>query len=514
MHTMRACVRAVRAVRVATYYTRLCMYVRAPAPCQVNYERNQPSEYEHAVVQQCFRFLSSETDYTPRAQHLLLRCLQANEPKERQAFFSEVRACRRRRQDAWEGHEVAAILREPNEFALFELRALLAATHRRLRARGLAPRQAFHAFNSSRTGLMSCSELYSALRWLQLQPSVDLVHEAMRRLDTDDDGCLTVDDFVCALQRDQPAADADADAAAAAAAPSAQHLVIPFSRIRELYAEEDEVLRGPAVTLSAAELAQFVAMLRAVASFDRHVGAGGLSAWSPSLGGAGRATVLVPLGHYVRESAGGVPLACQTLEVRDMKLEGGGGLFARDASRRLQARLDRHFPPPLTPPCTPLHPLAPPCTPFHCRTSLTQPLHISVAPPPIPLALPLQAYLDQNFPPPVRYLIALIVPAKGAASLVLWKPLPPTPDFVALGMVATAHPADAKEPKPPPYDAVRCVPKAWARKAAAPEVAWQGSAGTVWRTRHNLLVGAKGRQPPPMYELPRDTFSSDSPNPP
>ena len=114
----------------------------------------------------------------------------------------------------------------------------------------------------------------------------------------------------------------------------------------------------------------------------------------------------------------------------------------------------------------------------------------------------------------MRYLIALIVPAKGASSLVLWKPLPPTPDFVALGMVATAHPADAKEPKPPPYDAVRCVPKAWARKAAAPEVAWQGSAGTVWRTRHNLVVGAKGRQPPPMYELPRDTFSSDSPNPP
>ena len=57
-------------------------------------------------------------------------------------------------------------------------------------------------------------------------------------------------------------------------------------------------------------------------------------------------------------------------------------------------------------------------------------------------------------------------------------------------------------------------PKAWARKAAAPEVAWQGSAGTVWRTRHNLVVGGKGRQPPPMYELPRDTFSSDSPNPP
>ncbi len=149
-------------------------------------------------------------------------------------------------------------------------------------------------------------------------------------------------------------------------------------------------------------------------------------------------------------------------QVRDIKQEGGGsGLFARDASRRLQA------------------------------------------------------YLDQQFPPPVRYLIALAVKDKASGgALLLWKPLPPTPDFVALGMVATSQPPEAKEPRPPPFDAVRCVPKAWARKAAAPEVVWQGSAGTVWRTRHNLLVGAKGRQPPPMYELPRDSFSSETPNPP
>ena len=102
---------------------------------------------------------------------------------------------------------------------------------------------------------------------------------------------------------------------------------------------------------------------------------------------------------------------------------------------------------------------------------------------------------------------------KGGA-LVLWKPLPPTPDFVALGMVATAHAADAREPRPPAFDAVRCVPKAWARKATGPEAVWQGTAGTVWRTRHNLVYAAKGRHPPPMWELPRDQFSSESPNPP
>ena len=71
-------------------------------------------------------------------------------------------------QSSWERSDAAAVLCEPNEFSLFEHRALLAATQRRLRSHGLSLRQAFHAFNSSRTGQMTCSELYSALRWLQV----------------------------------------------------------------------------------------------------------------------------------------------------------------------------------------------------------------------------------------------------------------------------------------------------------------------------------------------------------
>ena len=50
--------------------------------------------YEREVVRQCFRFFSSETEYSAREQHLLLRCLRTTDTRQRRDFFSEVRACR------------------------------------------------------------------------------------------------------------------------------------------------------------------------------------------------------------------------------------------------------------------------------------------------------------------------------------------------------------------------------------------------------------------------------------
>ena len=96
-----------------------------------------------------------------------------------------MRACRRRIQAPWENTDVKAVLTEADEFSLFEHRALLAAAQRRLRATGLSLRMAFHAFNSSRTGLLSASELYSGFVWLGVRPSVDHVHAVIRRLDAD-----------------------------------------------------------------------------------------------------------------------------------------------------------------------------------------------------------------------------------------------------------------------------------------------------------------------------------------
>ena len=81
----------------------------------------------------------------------------------------------------------------------------------------------------------------------------------------------------------------------------------------------------------------------------------------------------------------------------------------------------------------------------------------------------------------------------------VWAAVPPTREYIALGMVATAGSAATQ----PPFDAMRCVPKAWTTRCAGPaERLWSGDEGTVWRGAHGLIVAAKPRkQAPPTYEL-------------
>lgn len=101
----------------------VALYTHTELLDSINY--TDGSQYERDVVRECFRFISSETEYSTRAQHLLIRSLQTTEPKDRQSFFQELRSCRRRVQSQWEKTAVAPVLLEPNEFALFEHRGAL-----------------------------------------------------------------------------------------------------------------------------------------------------------------------------------------------------------------------------------------------------------------------------------------------------------------------------------------------------------------------------------------------------
>ena len=66
----------------------------------------------------------------------------------------------------------------------------------------------------------------------------------------------------------------------------------------------------------------------------------------------------------------------------------------------------------------------------------------------------------------------------------------------------TATPASQR----PPLELIRCVPKAWARRAYASELVYEGAEGSVWRSKHGLLHASKGRHAPQVYELIRDEF--------
>lgn len=64
---------------------------------------------------------------------------------------------------------VSRVFLVPDEFHLLQYRATIAAVRRRIEAKKLPVRDAFIAFNSSKTGALSCSEMYGALEWLGIR---------------------------------------------------------------------------------------------------------------------------------------------------------------------------------------------------------------------------------------------------------------------------------------------------------------------------------------------------------
>lgn len=115
-------------------------------------------------------------------------------------------------------------------------------------------------------------------------------------------------------------------------------------------------------------------------------------------------------------------------------------------------------------------------------------------------SLPAEATLPRVvallLPPPQRYSLCCAFGAPSGAALYVWRAVPPTADFVALGMVATS----AEEP--PPAAAMRCVPRRWcARPAEPPKLVWrgQGQAGqpcSLWAGGMALLIATLGHELP------------------
>ena len=103
--------------------------------------------------------------------------------------------------------------------------------------------------------------------------------------------------------------------------------------------------------------------------------------------------------------------------------------------------------------------------------------------------------VEQLLPAPARY--RLVWHDKGAFTrrIYLWRPVPPSAQFVALGMLATAG------DEPPPLDAVCCVPRRWCEHAVATRRVWRddgqgGRPGSLWATPGmELLLAVQGHEP-------------------
>ena len=104
--------------------------------------------------------------------------------------------------------------------------------------------------------------------------------------------------------------------------------------------------------------------------------------------------------------------------------------------------------------------------------------------------------IEQLLPPPSRYRLAWHS-LQHTPPLYLWRAVPPSAQFVALGMLATTS------DEPPAMDAMRCVPKRWCERQASPcRLLWRddgqgGRPGSFWAVPSmELVVAGQGAEPP------------------
>lgn len=116
----------------------------------------------------------------------------------------------------------------------------------------------------------------------------------------------------------------------------------------------------------------------------------------------------------------------------------------------------------------------------------------------------LASIVDKLFPVPIRWRQVWNTVGKRVANkhLFAWAAVPPSEDFVALGMVGT------KDEDPPQLDTLRCVPKRWCKRSTTkPVKIWDdsgtgGRRGALWQVgSFGLLYVTNGHNPPPAESL-------------
>ena len=138
---------------------------------------------QHSAMLNSFRFMNSDVFFDYKSLTVLLRLLELSSCDDRNKWWTDVRACRRRRQIAPNASMPVSILfNTTTEFQFMEFKAVVDRVQWALREKGMLVFDAFRAFNSSNSGLMTCSELYGGLDFLGIPFTPDQVYDLVKKL--------------------------------------------------------------------------------------------------------------------------------------------------------------------------------------------------------------------------------------------------------------------------------------------------------------------------------------------
>jgi len=427
--------------------------------------------YQRTIVRQALRFADAEHAFGDFDVDAVLRCGVQQVPAVlRRAWYDEVRSSKRRQRHELDGAAssstagLVAVFRVADEFERLALRCAQARVCGLLDAKGLHVVDAFRAFNASRTGELTCGELWGGLEWLGMADLVaGQIHELVRLVDADADGFLSLAEFRCAFG----GGDDDEPRAAAAGAACGLPPAIAPKAIAELHsaaAPHDAAQQSRLRSLTSDRIGKIKIKGQEQRSLQSVWSSRGVGAhtdcgiWAPvvALGLHQQNRLRLCVGHYATKGLGepSRSAARQTLEVTDLGVLHLGAVGASSA-------------------------------------------HLEVV-------------VAQLFPPPLRWRQVWNTLGKRIEThFFAWQAVAP-PDFVALGMVGTAT------DEPPPLAALRCVPKRWCKpSAAAPKLVWDdagtgGRRGSLWAVGpFGLLFATHGDAPPQkddVWELSSTRF--------
>ena len=156
--------------------------------------------YVHQRNFQCLRFFDCDLHYTDQEFALLLRSVHANPEKMRQAFFQQVITCRRRSRQRWEQTPISLLFVMRDAFTLLHQRSIGLCVRRHLENIDLNLGDAFMAFNSSHSGILSPDEVWGSLDWCGMHHlTVDDVLDFIDVADTAHEGTIQYPDFLSML---------------------------------------------------------------------------------------------------------------------------------------------------------------------------------------------------------------------------------------------------------------------------------------------------------------------------
>ena len=151
---------------------------------------------QHSAMLNCFRFMNSDVFFDDKSLTVLLRVLEGSTLEEREKWWMDVRACRRRRQISCDATmPVGTVFNTTTEFQFMEFKAVVDRVQYALKDRGMLVFDAFRAFNSSNSGLMTCSELYGGLEFLGIPFTPDQIYDLVRKLAVHNEGLVSYVDF-------------------------------------------------------------------------------------------------------------------------------------------------------------------------------------------------------------------------------------------------------------------------------------------------------------------------------